>query len=44
MYNGNRIQRINPDTGAAIGSAIALPGGNSYGLTGLQVLPAGDDA
>ena len=38
-YNANQIQRINPATGAAIGTAIALPGGNSYSLTGLQVLP-----
>ena len=38
-YNGNVIQQVNPNTGAAIGSPLALPGGNSYGLTGLQVLP-----
>jgi hypothetical protein len=37
-YNGNVIQQINPNTGASIGSGIALPGGASYGLTGLQVL------
>ncbi|MGA7501504.1 MAG: hypothetical protein WBX00_32635, partial [Isosphaeraceae bacterium] len=39
-YNGNQIQRIDPNSGAVIGAAIPLPGGNSYGLTGLQVLPA----
>ena len=38
-YNGNVIQQVNANTGAAIGSPLALPGGNSYGLTGLQVLP-----
>ena len=38
-YNGNQIQRIDPNTGSAIGSAIALPGGNSYRLTGLQASP-----
>ena len=39
-YNGNQIQRIDPNSGAVIGAAIPLPGGNSYSLTGLQVLPA----
>ena len=38
-YNGNVIQRIDPSSGAAIGSALALPGGAWYGLTGLQILP-----
>ena len=38
-YNGNVIQRIDPSSGATIGSAIALPEGNSYGLTGLQIAP-----
>ena len=38
LYNGNQIQRINPSAGAAIGSPLALPGGSSYGLTGLQIL------
>ena len=37
-YNDNVIQRIDPDTGASIGSPLALPGGSSYGLTGLQIL------